>query len=339
MRQIDRRPFSRCRKESGTVAVLVAICLIVILGFLALALDIGYVMVTRNESQDAADAAALAGARQLGENYYDKISIKTLDVESVSQTTAGLNKVATKNVSPDNVEIQIGWWDQVSGTFTETSTSPNAVQATVTRRTGLTNGPIRTFVAGVLGIPSYRMTATATATILGECTGIVDFPLGMGTSWFINTGANNGCTTVSINATSSSCAGWTNLETKPYKWKDVRNIIDKTATVPKVNIGNIIEFGGGTVDPILDALVARFALEAKGGKWRVTLPVFDDSGICLNPNKPYEVVGYATMDIENVITTGPNKGVYGTIVCDLANITRGTCFYAGTYGAIPGLVK
>jgi len=106
-----------------------------------------------------------------------------------------------------------------------------------------------------------------------------------------------------------------------------------------VNIGNIIEFGGGTVDPILDALVARFALEAKGGKWRVTLPVFDDSGICLNPNKPYEVVGYATMDIENVITTGPNKGVYGTIVCDLANITRGTCFYAGTYGAIPGLVK
>ena len=161
-----------------------ALCLIVIVGFLALALDIGYVMVTRNESQDAADAAALAGARQLGENYYDKIPNKTMDVESVSETTAGLNKVATQNVSQDNVDIKIGWWDQVSGTFTETSTSPNAVQATVTRRQGLTNGPIRTFVAGVMGIPNFRMEATATATILGECTGNVDFPLGIGRSWF-----------------------------------------------------------------------------------------------------------------------------------------------------------
>ena len=50
MERIDRILFSMREKESGTVAVLVAICLIVIMGFLALALDIGYVMVTRNES-------------------------------------------------------------------------------------------------------------------------------------------------------------------------------------------------------------------------------------------------------------------------------------------------
>ena len=218
MKQIDRRVFSSSRKESGTVAVLVALCLVVIIGFLALALDIGYVMVTRNESQDAADAAALAGARQLGENYYDKISIKTVDVENVSQTTAGLNKVATQNLSRDNVAVKIGLWDQVSGTFTETSTSPNAVQATVTRRQGLTSGPIRTFVAGVMGIPNFRMEATATATILGECTGIVDFPIGIASSWFTNLGANRGCSQIAINRTMSSCAGWTNLQDKNNKF-------------------------------------------------------------------------------------------------------------------------
>jgi Flp pilus assembly protein TadG len=341
MKQRYRRSFSRRRKESGTVAVLVALCLIVIVGFLALALDIGYVMITRNESQNAADAAALAGARRLGENYYDKVPAKTTDVVSDSETIAGLNKVATQNISQDNVDIKIGSWDQVSGTFAETSLNPNAVQATVTRQQGLTSGPIRTFVAGVLGIPSFRMEATATASILGECTGIVDFPVGIGRSWFTNTGANRGCSTVAINDTMSSCAGYTNLKNKPYKWKDVDDIITKKTTVPVVNVGNIIEFGGGTVQTMLQDLAVRFAEEAAkgGGKWRVTIPVFEDEDNCQNPNKPYEVIGYATMDIENVIMSGNNKGLYGRIICEEANLTRGTCFYAGTYGAVPGLVK
>ena len=341
MKQRDRRSFSRRRKESGTVAILVALCLIVIVGFLALALDIGYVMVTRNESQDAADAAALAGARQLGENYYDKVADKTTDVVSVSETTAGQNRIASQSVSQDNVDIKIGWWDQVSGTFTETAVTPNAVQATVTRQRGLTSGPIRTFVAGVMGIPNFRMEATATATILGECTGIVDFPIGIGRSWFTNTGANRGCTTVAINDTMSSCAGYTNLQNKPYKWKDVDDIITKKTPVPVVNVGNVIEFGGGTVGTMLEDLAARFAQEAAKGNvpWRVTIPVFDDEDVCQNPNKAYEVIGYATMDILDVITTGNNKGLYGIIICEEANISRGTCFYAGTYGAIPGLVK
>jgi Flp pilus assembly protein TadG len=342
MKQIDRRSFSKRRKESGTVAVLVALCLIVIVGFLALALDIGYVMVTRNESQDAADAAALAGARRLGENYYTKVADKTTDVESVSETTAGLNKVATQNVARDNVDIKIGWWDQYSGTFTETSTSPNAVQATVTRRTGLTSGPIRTFVAGVMGIANFRMEATATAAIQGECTGEVDFPIGIGRSWFSNKSAQGYskgiCTEIAINDTMSSCAGWTNLENKKYKWQDVDAII-KGGPVPDVDIGDIIEFGGGVVQTMLDDLVVRFNAEKVNGKWTVHIPVFEDNNICGNPNKAYVVIGYATMDIYDVITTGNNKGLYGKIVCEEADMTRGTCFYAGTYGAVPGLVK
>jgi Flp pilus assembly protein TadG len=343
MKQIYRRSFSKRRKESGTVAVLVALCLIVIVGFLALALDIGYVMVTRNESQNVADAAALAGARQLGENYYDKIPSKTTDVESVSETTAGLNKVATQNISQDNVDIKIGLWDQVSGTFTETSTSPNAVQATVTRRQGLTSGPIRTFVAGVMGIPNFRMEATATATILGECTGLVNFPIGIGRSWFTQVGANRGCTTVVLNKTMSSCAGYTNLRDEKYKWKQVEEIItNPNATIPVVNVGGYIEFGGGTVEELLRQVYDRFVFERDingNYPWRVTIPVFEDNDICKNPTTRSLVIGYATMDIDNVILGGSAQGLYGRIICEEANITRGTCFYAGTYGAIPGLVK
>ena len=55
--------FSKKRNEKGAPLVMVGIALTAILGFSALAVDIGYLVVTRNELQNAADAGALAGAR------------------------------------------------------------------------------------------------------------------------------------------------------------------------------------------------------------------------------------------------------------------------------------
>ena len=50
------------KDQKGTVIVLFALTLTVLLGFTALAIDIGDLYVGRNELQNAADAAALAGA-------------------------------------------------------------------------------------------------------------------------------------------------------------------------------------------------------------------------------------------------------------------------------------
>jgi len=55
--------------KHGTVFVLVAFLLTVLIGVAALAVDIGYVAITRNQVQNAADAAALAGAGKLGLIY------------------------------------------------------------------------------------------------------------------------------------------------------------------------------------------------------------------------------------------------------------------------------
>jgi Flp pilus assembly protein TadG len=57
------------RGERGAVIVIFAICLFVLIGFAALAIDIGYLHTTRSELQNVADAAALAGARYLGDEY------------------------------------------------------------------------------------------------------------------------------------------------------------------------------------------------------------------------------------------------------------------------------
>ena len=53
------------KDQRGAVAVIVALTLVVLLAFGALAVDLGYLMMVKNELQNAADAGALAGAREL----------------------------------------------------------------------------------------------------------------------------------------------------------------------------------------------------------------------------------------------------------------------------------
>lgn len=54
--------------DSGAVAVIVALSLVVLLGVAALAVDVGYYLVQRGKAQTAADAASLAAASHLPED-------------------------------------------------------------------------------------------------------------------------------------------------------------------------------------------------------------------------------------------------------------------------------
>jgi Flp pilus assembly protein TadG len=60
---------NKLRDPDGVTAIVVGIMLTILLGFAALAIDIGYSRVTKNELQNIADGAALASARQLGVIY------------------------------------------------------------------------------------------------------------------------------------------------------------------------------------------------------------------------------------------------------------------------------
>src|SRR5574337_2186378 len=51
--------------QSGTVVVVVVLVLVFLFGVAAFAIDIGHLMIVRNELKNAADAGALAGARVL----------------------------------------------------------------------------------------------------------------------------------------------------------------------------------------------------------------------------------------------------------------------------------
>lgn len=52
-------------RQGGTVAVMVGISMVILIGFLAMVVDLGHLYVARTGLQNAADAAALSGAKQL----------------------------------------------------------------------------------------------------------------------------------------------------------------------------------------------------------------------------------------------------------------------------------
>src|ERR1022692_1971997 len=56
-------------RRPGTVLVMFAVCLIAIMGLMALVIDGGLLRAEQVRIQAVADAAALAGARQLYQNY------------------------------------------------------------------------------------------------------------------------------------------------------------------------------------------------------------------------------------------------------------------------------
>ncbi len=55
---------NRSKRRNGVVLVLVLVLLITLMTFVALAVDLGMLAVARTQCQDAADSAAMAGARR-----------------------------------------------------------------------------------------------------------------------------------------------------------------------------------------------------------------------------------------------------------------------------------
>src|SRR5947208_13128922 len=99
-----RLPRTHRRVRRGAVAPLVALLLIPLLGMLAFSVDVGYMIVVRTELQNAADAAALAGAQQLMDPYVvyftpgnDSVKVATLNnavtsARETAEAVSALNK-------------------------------------------------------------------------------------------------------------------------------------------------------------------------------------------------------------------------------------------------------
>ncbi len=223
--------FEKVKNQAGATAIIVAIVLPMLIGFGALAVDVGYMHVTKNELQNVADAAALAAARKLGSIYqgmtYDAqttyvcgrgdtdIAVITGGADAVAYNNkAGGEHIIVHNTTEGIDEVEIGVWD-LSNTpsFTATYNQPDAVRVTA-HRDNAANGPITTFFAKIFGIDTVDVSADATAAltapaILNE--GELKVPFSLSKNNFPNDCTNP----ITFSPTAESCAGWHNFFDSP----------------------------------------------------------------------------------------------------------------------------
>jgi hypothetical protein len=160
--------------RSGAVAVLALCLMIVMLGMIALAVDVGYIAYVDAELQRTADAAAIAATWKLVDL---RNSTQALDncalgaVRSEAGRFAELNRVANAAISLTAEDASVGElaYPFSSGsamTFAEPGRF-NAVKVRV-RKTDSQNGPVSLFFARVLGITSCSMEREATAAFVDD---------------------------------------------------------------------------------------------------------------------------------------------------------------------------
>src|ERR1700690_103388 len=129
-------------REAGQSLVLVALALVVLLGFLGLAIDFGYYRFLRRQLQTAADAAALAGAMDI---TYGDYSVAGKAASAENGFTDGTPGITVAMSNPP-----------ASGVF-NSGTAKNYVEAVVTD----TNVP--TFFSKIFGGTAPILSATAVA--------------------------------------------------------------------------------------------------------------------------------------------------------------------------------
>src|SRR4051812_34661570 len=117
--------------------------MLVMIGFVGLALDTGYAVLVGQELQQAADAAALAGAQIVRSGP----SV----VRDASVAIANQNTAAGSALRVQTTDVVIGMHDTASGTFSAGGVAPNAVRVTPRRVAGAPGAAVPLFFGAMFG--------------------------------------------------------------------------------------------------------------------------------------------------------------------------------------------
>ncbi|WP_164704841.1 pilus assembly protein TadG-related protein [Cupriavidus necator] len=147
--------------------MLSALFIVALLSFAALAIDVGYLFVVRNQLQNAADAAALNGANNL---YRPGTTFKAYSwVNAEGSALTALQQNVADGANLNDASIDSGYWNTKTYAYvTPASASPGpndvpAVRVSVSKSSGHNNGPVKTYLAQFIGVSVVPVGATAIA--------------------------------------------------------------------------------------------------------------------------------------------------------------------------------
>lgn len=346
------------RGHEGAVIIIVAASLVLLIAIAALAIDIGQLYASRNELQNAADAAALAACRKLGEVHKSGVALDEAVIKNVAIDVAAENVAAGESISISGDSIEVGCWNAEELSFKEdcsnsawSTMKKNAVKV-VAGRTG-ENG-ITTFFARVIGIDQVAVSADATAALSGLSK--IDegelIPVGISDYWYQYDWASEGkefCgQPIKFRPTGNmeGCAGWHTFEMSPSNTDTLRGIFEgmlSTTPTPEASTEDYIVPTGGNISnafchpnkPDLEAVYLD-RRDPITKEWKASVVVYE-AGDCSNPNQNMNILGFSTAIITNV--NCDDDIIEARVICDEYQDERGGGGMYGTFGTIPGLVK
>jgi Flp pilus assembly protein TadG len=307
--------------------------LIAALAVAAFSIDIGHGFLARYELQNAADAAALAGAGSL-------LPGSPNPQWSLAQANAAsaISLNSSDGVQLKTASVQSGFWNltgfpagmQASTILPGTYDNP-AVQVTVSRATGLNGGPVSFLFAPIFGVNDGPVTASAVAVV--SAPGYIApgglFPMAIGKCifdqyWDTQTGApkldptgqtftfqfgngdtNNGC----------EAGQWTSFQTNSNDVPTVRGLI-AGGNPTGLSIGDSIWIQSGVKATIYDSVLPGHD---------VLIPVVQQVA-----SANAAIVGFAPFHIDSVDKS--SKYIQGHLITGY-KITAGTGQSGPYYGA------
>ena len=155
------------KTKAGISNIWVALLLPVLVGFMGLAIDVGYMVWVAQQLQIGADAGALAGVRHLPGGNIEA-------TRQAAQETTGANTAVRDAIQLDlntdnaeNGDIVIGRFNREQQTFTATLTNPNAVMVVARRTDDSLNGPLPLLFGPALGFNTADLNRSAIAMFGG----------------------------------------------------------------------------------------------------------------------------------------------------------------------------
>ncbi len=356
--------------------MLVAICLVLLCAFLALALNVGHLFSVKGELQNAADSAALAGAQDL-DGTLEPITSPLSLVGAIASGSDFAERHATDTATGVVVregDVEIGFWNNQTRSFTAYAPTSvdealascrnlpciNAVRARAHRDPNHA-GSVPIAFGATLGKLTSDVGAEAVAVTGGPCgMKCIGLPIVLpdcGVDPLIASCDDEGALTerkykVMFKSANTDTGAWADLGSGASTVKclleeslnqtNTQTCSSNTSCKVSSSLGVLadVEVINGQINNSCD-LITQLYKQRPDNKYVV--PVVD--AVCTPSEqwvKTWAVVKYATVKIAWAPPdcTGENKYFWVEVLCDQVtnNATAGGCAAAGTW-VRPGLVK
>ncbi|MCY2987184.1 MAG: pilus assembly protein TadG-related protein [Planctomycetota bacterium] len=152
------RTVRRRHRRSGAIAVLTALLLISLVGFAALGIDVGYILVAKRQLQRSSDAAAHAAALNISNPAVARPAARDI---------IGFNPVLGQTLQLTDADIIFGTrnWSTSGYSFTWNTLPYNAVKVTVRKTQDSPNGSLPLILAPLLGHSRADFSASSIAVV------------------------------------------------------------------------------------------------------------------------------------------------------------------------------